>query len=68
MIRRKRANNNLVQVSTYLPEVKKLQLQTLAEAQGITQYALMKKVIEDFLDKAEKRGMIKAADDSELLG
>jgi hypothetical protein len=70
MTTNKRTSKQMVQVSTYLPYSAKLQLQTLAEAQGLSSYALIKKVLEDFLTRAEKKGLVAPVktDDEKLLG
>lgn len=72
--RKQRTSQNLVQVSTYIPYERKVQLQTLAEAQDISTYELFKKIINDFIEQAEKRGLVQKVDDAptgndeELLG
>lgn len=74
--RKQRSTQHLVQVSTYIPYRMKLQLQSLAEAQDISSYELVKKLITDFIEKMEKKGLVsepvepekKTGNDEELLG
>lgn len=71
MSRKLRESKNMVQISTYVPTTVKLQLQTLAESQGTTTYALIKNLVEEFIAKAERKGLVApaiASDDAELLG
>lgn len=73
--RKARTSQNLVQVSTYVPLTVKLQIATLAEKQGLSSYALLRSIVEDFMAKAEAKGLVQPSTlgevkgkDEELLG